>query len=171
MKTTTYVKAVGVGLALALLGGACSDDDSDDGASGTSTVEEVATPQLTFDGTDCTYAGPAEVNAGAVVVELVNMSDEGATIGMWEIDAGYTTDDLAEYLGDPANLAGGAGPEWVLSERTGFPRAGDGETIAWEGDLESGEYVLTCMRNALFTTTPWAEGVNEIGAGLTVIEG
>jgi len=162
--------------ALLLIMAACGDDDDEASSTGsssttTSVSEEADAAQLTFDGTACTYAGPAEVTAGVVVVELTNTSDAGAAIGVFMIDEGYTVDDLAAYLDDPANLAGGAGPEWVISEEAGFPRAGRGETIAWEGSLDAGEYVLTCVNNELFVSTPWAEGVQTVGAGLTVVEG
>ena len=162
--------------ALLLIMAACGDDDDEASSTGsssttTSVSEEADTAQLTFDGTACTYAGPAEVTAGVVGVELTNTSDAGAAIGVFTMDEGYTADDLAEYLDDPANLAGGAGPEWVISEEAGFPRAGTGETIAWEGSLDAGEYALTCVNNQLFVSTPWAEGVQTVGAGLTVVEG
>jgi hypothetical protein len=163
-------KLLAVLAALLLIMAACGDDDE---ASSTnpSVSEEASTPQLTFDGTACTYAGPAEVTAGGVVVELTNTSDDGAAIGVFKIDEGYTADDLAEYLDDPANLAGGAEPEWVISEETGFPRAGTGETIAWDGSLDAGEYVLTCVNNRLFVSSPWVEGAVTVGSGLTVVEG
>ena len=166
-----FLKKVGAGLALTLLVVACSDDDSDDSASDTSSVENAATLELAFDGTTCSYAGPAEVTAGAVVVELTNTSDGGAAIGVLKIDEGYTAEDLAEYLDDPANLAGGAGPEWVISEEAGFPRADSGETIAWDGSLDAGEYVLACVNNRLFVSSPWVEGAVTVGSGLTVVEG
>lgn len=153
--------------ALVLIMAACVFESSTSDTSGSG---EVVTLQLAFDGSACVYTGPGEVTGGVVAVELTNTSDVGAAIGVWQIDEGYTVDDLAEYLDDPANFAGGADPEWVISEEAGFPRAGTGETVAWAGSLDAGYYVLTCLNNRLFVTTPWAEGVQTVGSGLTVVE-
>lgn len=160
-------KNVGAGLVLTLLVVACSDDGSDESTSDTSSAGNVATPQLTFDGTACTYAGPAEVTEGAVVVEFVNASDDRANIGVEQADEGYTVDDVVAYLEDPANIAGGS-PSW-LSEMNRVPRAEPGETITWEGDLDAGEYVLHCQRSV--AGSPWAAGAVTVGSGLTVVAG
>ena len=124
-----------------------------------------------------------EEMAPDAMVEMAIATDEDMPVmieledGSVEISFGEEPDDadmapfdanLAEYLDDPANLAGGAGPEWVISEEAGFPRADSGETIAWDGSLDAGEYVLTCVNNQLFVATPWAEGVQTVGSGLTV---
>ena len=151
-------KLLAVMAAFMLIMAACGDDD-DASSTDTSVSEQGDTPQLTFDGTDCTYAGPAEVTDGVVVVELVNTSDDTANVTVWKIDEGYTVDEAVEALGtrDPRAAA----PSW-LSDMGGVPPADPGETIAWEGDLDAGEYALLCQQHAL---VPW------FGSGLTVVEG
>ena len=153
-------KLLAVMAAFMLIMAACGDDD-DASSTDTSVSEEVVdTPQLTFDGTDCTYAGPAEVTDGVVVVELVNTSDDGANVSVVKLDEGYTADDVAEYIDDTSNAAA---PPWVSDMGRTVPRADPGETIAWEGDLDAGEYVLMCTQSRVFA--PW------FGSGLTVVEG
>ena len=148
--------------ALMLIMAACGDDDDDASSTDTSVSEEVDTPQLTFDGTDCTYAGPAEVTDGVVVVELVNTSDDGANVAVVKLDEGYTVDDVDEWFDDPTTAAGGGAP-W-LSDAGGVGAPADpGETIAWERNLDAGEYVLMCTQSRVFV--PW------VGSGLTVVEG
>ena len=155
-------------MVVALLVVACSGNGSDDNTSDTSSAENVAAPQLTFDGTACTYAGPAEVTEGAVVVEFVNASDDRANIEVDRFDEeGYTVDDVAEYLDDPTNTAEG-GPAW-LSNMGGVPGADSGETIAWEGNLEAGDYLLAC--NVSVAGSPWSAGAVTVGSGLTVVAG
>jgi hypothetical protein len=155
-------KLLAVMAALMLIMAACGDDD-DASSTDTSVSEEVDTPQLTFDGTDCTYAGPAEVTEGVVVVEFVNTIDanaEGVTLAglaVLKIDEGYTVDDVVESFDDP----GQAFPVWLSDMGSAIP-ADAGETTAWEGNLDAGEYALLCQQHAL---VPW------FGSGLTVVEG
>jgi len=140
---------------------ACGDDD-DASSTDTSVSEQGDTPQLTFDGTDCTYAGPAEVTDGVVVVELVNTSDANANVLVTKLDEGYTVDDVAEYIVDPVAIA--VAPSWLSDMGSGGAvRAEPGETIAWEGNLDAGEYVLMCTQSSV--SLPW------VGSGLTVVEG
>ena len=147
--------------ALLLIMAACGDDDDDASSTATTVSDEVDTPQLTWDGTDCTYAGPAEVTDGVVVVELVNTSDDDANVGVLKIDEGYTNDDVVEWFDDPENAAL---PSWLSDMGTGGAvRAEPGETIAWEGALDAGEYALGC-------TTPIGSSAGG-GVGLTVVEG
>lgn len=117
---------------------------------------------MTFPG-DCTYAGPAEVTVGVVVVEFVNTSDGNANVGVTKIDEGYTADDVAEHFADPAVAAF---PPWANTDMGtgGVLRAEPGETIAWEAVLDAGEYALLCGAPRV-RAQPW------FGSGLTVVEG
>ena len=152
-------KLLAVMAALMLIMAACGDDD-DASSTATSVSEEADTPQLTFDGTDCTYAGHAEVADGVVVVELVNTSDANANVTVAKVDEGYTVDEAEAYFDDPSIAAF---PSW-LSDMGGLPPADPGETMAWEGNLDAGEYVLMCTQSSV-TGRPW------FGSGLTVVEG
>ena len=161
-------KPLAVMAALMLIMAACGDDD-DASSTDTSVSEQGDTPQLTFDGTDCTYAGPAEVTEGVVVVEFVNTIDanaEGVTLAglaVLKIDEGYTADDVAEHWADPAVAAA---PSWANTDMGsgGVLRAEPGETIAWEAVLDAGEYALLCGAPRV-RAQPW------FGSGLTVVEG
>lgn len=151
---------------------ACDDD-----ASSIDTVasDEVDTPQLAWGGTDsesvgkdadddagdCTYAGPAEVVDGVVIVEFVNTSEANASIYVVKIDEGYTADDVAEVFADPATAAF---PTWANTDMGtgGTVRAAPGETIAWEATLDAGEYALLCSQTRV-RAQPW------FGSGLTVV--
>ena len=168
-------KLLAVMAALMLIMAACGDDD-DASSTATTVSDEVDTPQLTWGGTDsdlvgqdaddavgdCTYAGPAEVTDGVVVVELVNTSDANANVLVTKLDEGYTVDDVAEYIVDPVAIA--VAPSWLSDMGSGGAvRAEPGETIAWEGNLDAGEYVLMCTQSSV--SLPW------VGSGLTVVEG
>ena len=154
---------------------ACGDDDVS--STDTSVSDEADTPQLTWGGTDsdlvgkdaddlpgdCTYAGPAEVTDGVVVVEFVNTSDDNANVIVFKIDEGHTADDLAEHFADPAVAAF---PTWANTDMGtgGVLRAEPGETTAWEAVLDAGEYGLLCSQRNV-RSQPW------FGSGLTVVVG
>ncbi len=162
--------------ALLLIMAACGGDD-DASSAATTVSDEVDTPQLIWGGTDsdlvgkdaddlagdCTYAGPAEVTDGVVVVEFVNTSDDNANVVVMKIDEGHTADDLAEHFADPSVAAF---PPWANTDMGtgGVLRAEPGETIAWEAVLDAGEYGLLCSQRSV-RAQPW------FGSGLTVVEG
>ena len=166
-------KLLAVMAALMLIMAACGDDD-DASSTATTVSDEVDTPQLTWGGTDsdlvgkeaddlpgdCTYAGPAEVTEGVVVVEFVNTSDDNAGLVVFKIDEGYTADDVAEYWADPSVAAF---PPWANTDMGsgGVAGAEAGETIAWEAVLDAGEYALLCGQRRV-RAQPW------FGSGLTV---
>jgi hypothetical protein len=96
---------------LLLVLGACGDsDDTSSGDTAASTADDV--PQLTFDGSDCVYAGPEEMTAGAVAVELVNESDGLANVGVVLLDEGKTVQDFVDALGPEPSR--GPAESWVF---------------------------------------------------------
>jgi hypothetical protein len=120
----------------------------------------------TDEGSDCVYAGPEEVTAGAVAVELVNDSDGTANVGVLLLDEGKTVQDYVDALGpEPSSVGGtsfigGTGESWV-SDMGGQSPAGAGETMRWEAGLAAGQYVTNCTRS----NNVW------FGGGFTVVNG
>ena len=140
---------------LLLMAGACGD--SDDTSSSDTAASTSDGPQLTFTGSDCVYAGPEEVTAGVVSVELVNDSDGSANVFVGLLEEGRTVQDVSDDIGV---VSGNVVPAWITDMGTQVP-ASAGETIRWESSLAAGQYVTTCTQSA----DVW------FGGGFTVVDG
>jgi hypothetical protein len=129
---------------LLLVLGACGDSD-DTSSSDTAASTESDIPRLTFDGSACVYAGPEEVTAGVVAIELVNDSDRTSNILVALVDEGTTVQDvIAEAGTEPTGQLTRRG----LSDMGGQNPADAGETMRWEAGLAAGEYLVTCTTRA-----------------------
>ena len=86
---------------MAILAAACSGTSADD-----------RSMEVTFDGENCTYEGPAEVPVGDVQLVYHNQSTAGGTVFMdfFRIVEGRTVQDVLDYIA--ADNAPGA-PSWT----------------------------------------------------------
>lgn len=142
---------------LLLVLGACGEsDDTSSSDTAASTAGDV--PQLTFSGSDCVYAGPGEVTAGVVTVELVNDSDGTTNVFVGLLPEGQTVQDVIDDLGpQPSRGTGVSG----ISDMGAKSPARAGETIRWEKSLAAGQYATYCTRS----------GNDWFGGGFTVVNG
>ena len=135
---------------------ACTGSDNDGDASGNSTPALVATTtvprttvevlRLTFDGESCIYEGPTELTPGPV--ELTFMSEDPeypASVSFEKLDDDKTFQDMIDYISpEPSTVYQ---PAWThaLGTRSRIP---SGESRTWERDLESGQYIMVCLRQS-----------------------
>ena len=123
--------------------------------------------RLTFDGENCTYEGPTELQAGPVTIDFVNEMEEAAT-GEWprvlkvyllRHTGDETVQDMVDYVGRDETHT----PPWVtyvLPPTWDYP-VFPGETVNWDGNLEPGTHTLLCTA----TMPAW---VDWFGTGLIV---
>jgi hypothetical protein len=68
-----------------------------------------ANPQVVFDGTSCTYDGPAEITEGGIEFTLINQSTTDINLFVMRFD------DPADFEAEIASLAVGADTDEVAS--------------------------------------------------------
>ena len=132
---------------------ACTGSDNDGDASGTSTPALVVTTtvprttvevlRLTFDGQSCIYEGPTEITPGPVVfAQTVSRRPDSPLAPNTQ---GATFQDMIDYISpEPSTVYQ---PAWThaLGTRSRIP---SGESRTWERDLESGQYIMVCLRQS-----------------------
>jgi hypothetical protein len=122
---------------LGLLSTACGGEGAEDGPL-----------RLTFDGEDCTYEGPTELNAGPVTIDFVNEMEVDEwrpfKVNLVRHTGDETVQDMIDYLGPEPSTK--HQPSWVSNPS---PPPWDypvlpGQTVNWEGNLEPGTYTMIC---------------------------
>jgi hypothetical protein len=120
----------------------------DDVAASSAATQESDRPaeqpvlSVTFDGTNCSYGGPSEVDAGVVGVNVDNTSEIGSGALLLRLADGATVDDFAAahqpepYLGAPLDIAEPSGA---------VARALPGQSGSSTFPVESGTYVVLCL--------------------------
>ena len=111
--------------------------------------------ELTFDGENCTYDGPAEHKIGATTFLFINQSQKLANMSLGKHTGNETLQDTIDYWGDGPKHGHPSWAEWVFEED-----ASAGKSDTWEGNLGSGAYCLTCAQGLPFKW--W------LGVGFTV---
>jgi hypothetical protein len=124
-----------------LLGTSCSRDSSEGADDGPL--------RLTFDGESCTHEGSTELKAGLVTIDFVNEMEETENLEWLQVNVmrhtgDETVQDMIDHYGPGPSTE--HQPSWATNPQPdpwGFP-VHPGETVSWEGDLESGTYTMVC---------------------------
>ena len=102
---------------------------------------------LQWDGENCDYIGPSEIDAGPVTFIFQNGS-QGDRIPANRVfaillrhDEGKTVQDMVDYIGEDH----GSGPSWVTSMPGSHSSAWPGDSFSASGDLEPGLHTLICL--------------------------
>ena len=97
--------------------------------------------ELTFDGENCIYEGPAEQKTGPTTVLFINQSEKLAFIALGKHTGNETLKDTIDYWEEGPKHGHPSWAEWVFEED-----ASAGNSDSWQGNLESGTYFLTCSQ-------------------------
>ena len=109
-----------------------------------------------WDGENCDYTGPSEINAGPVTFIFQNETEENAHANLVRLDEGKTVQDIVYYIEEEDHAHA---PSWVT--HTGAYRfALPGESYTWNGDVEPGLHTLGCL----------PVGADYFGGEVTVVE-
>jgi len=114
--------------------------------------------ELTFDGENCTYEGPTELNTGTVKILFRNKSESTASAILAFYREGKTVQDMIDYNGPEPTTKDA--PSWAKI-LAGFERIYAGESETLERNLKDiGTYTLLCWRK--YPHAVW------LGTGLNV---
>ncbi|WP_062206003.1 hypothetical protein [Demequina salsinemoris] len=123
------------------------------------TIDGVVQLDVTFDGADCVYDGPAELPAGPAHLTFHNDGDAYGATNLVGLDEGYTIQDVIDDIGPEPGRS--HHPEWTFEKGTYYPTA-PGAVYEWDGKLEPGLYAIACTYSEPLQV--W------FGAGLTVTD-
>lgn len=94
-----------------------------------------------FDGEECRYEGPTEIEPGSITLLFLNHSEERAAVNIVRHNDDKTIQDAIDYLNqEPAPEHH---PAWS-SEFGAYGGASPDNSWAWEGILEPGIYHTVC---------------------------
>ena len=120
---------------LAVLLGACGSDS------------EPTALQLEFDGENCVYSGPAEVEQGPITFTYLNNSENWAYVNLLRHTGDQTIQDAIDHIGEEPSQQ--RTPGWS-DEYEGLASSVAPGTYTWEGDLLPGTHHMICAnRNPL----------------------
>lgn len=115
--------------------------------------------RVTVRSDDCTIEGPTQFKAGPVTIDLVSEHDQEGSINLILFDGDETIQDLMDEIGPlPARAAQSFWAHDVMTD----PIAPPGESVRWEGNLDTGTYALVCSTRVPpinETTFRWPWGV------------
>jgi len=151
MSARQILSAAALASGLALLAG-CSGNDEQEGddvaASAAATQEsdgadEQPVLSVTFDGSNCSYSGPSDVDAGVVGVDVDNTSEIGSGALLLRLAEEATVDDFVAAH-QPEPYFGGE-LEDIVEPSGQVGRTLPGQTASSTFPVESGTYVLLCL--------------------------
>jgi len=120
---------------------------------------------------DCTIEGPTQFRAGPVSIDLVSEHEHDGSINLIVFDGDETIQDFMDEIGPLPSRADQ--PYWTIENDVMIdPIAQPGESVRWEGNLDTGTYVLVCSTRVPplnETTFKWPIAVVSV-IGLTVEE-
>jgi hypothetical protein len=61
---------------------------------------------VTFDGNDCLFDGPTEVETGDQIIKVRNTSGITGSLDVCRIDEGYDWQDTLDFIGEPGSEVG-----------------------------------------------------------------
>lgn len=100
--------------------------------------------RLAFDGVNCTYEGPAEIESGQLKLIFINESGGMASAGLFRLIEGVTFQDVIDYTEEePYTLNP---PPFVFVVNSFFGMMKEGRSHIREGVLEPGIHTLVCVR-------------------------
>jgi len=105
------------------------------------TVEGVCL-ELTFDGENCVYKGPSEIEAGPITFIYLNESEKSAYVNMLQHTGDKTIQDAIDYIGEEPSTK--HHPDWTLEIPGFFRSVSAGNSYTWEGELEPGIHHMIC---------------------------
>ena len=115
---------------------------------GSDEVTDEGPPRLTFDGENCTYEGPTELQAGPVTIDFVNEIEEEEApyfkVNLMRHTGDETVQNMVDYLGrEPSTRHQ---PDWVFNPapQPWWTPVRPGQPVNWEGNLKSGTYTMIC---------------------------
>lgn len=101
-------------------------------------------PSASFDGEECTYAGPESVQADEIEVTFENSSEELAALAFLSLDDESARDEETASIGGGPVSVGGANPEGATS-LAGVLEADPGQEATQTAPLPAGTYLLDCV--------------------------
>ena len=100
--------------------------------------------ELSFDGENCMYDGPSEINPGDATFSFINNSQSIAAANMIVLDEGKTIQDVIDYSGPEPSVK--HAPVWSSDVPYIWEEIDPGEIHTWQGRLWPGLHVLVCVR-------------------------
>ena len=94
--------------------------------------------QVEFDGDDCVYDGPADLDAGEVVIILKNDSSILAVFDILRHVTNATVEEMADFIGPGVYM--GAPPTWARSQYALTKPVEAHASLSWERELTPGTH-------------------------------
>ena len=132
--------AVPLWIIFALFLGACASESEDSRPEICDEVEGTCL-LLQFDGENCNYTGPAELDHGPITLIYLNDSENNAFVNLLRHTGDETIQDAIDHIGDEPSRS--YAPSWSQDVPGVFSNVSPG-TYTFEVDLEPGIHHMIC---------------------------